>query len=91
MGKRKRISKLDLKAKKVEETIGEVTKRLFDEREDVIDLFCKTFMVSHAPKTVEELRFLFDNCELETTMLESDEKGGYRNSYRIKLREQVAK
>lgn len=47
--------------------ISEMACKIYEQRESIIDLFCKTFFVSQEPKSADELRALFELCELEVT------------------------
>jgi hypothetical protein len=61
--------------------ISKMAHQLLKERDSIIDLFCKTFFVSQEPRSLEELRALFEICELEITQ-HSDMK----QTFRIKLK-----
>lgn len=61
--------------------IFEVAKKICNQRDEILDLFCKTFFVSQEPRSPEELRYLFETCELEMT-----HHSDLRQTYHIKLR-----
>ncbi len=47
------------------EKLNEAASKIMRERNEIIDLFCKTFFVAQDPKSLEELKALFEICELE--------------------------
>ena len=48
-----------------DDSVFQMAKKIYEERQNIIDLFCKTFFVSQEPKSPEELRALFEMTELE--------------------------
>lgn len=54
--------------------------KILEKRNEIIDLFCKTFIVSQEPKSLEELRALFAMCKLQCK-IHSD----FHQSFRITL------
>lgn len=61
--------------------ISKTAREMIEQQNEIIDLFCKTFFVSQQPRTLEELRALFEICELEIVR-HSD----FSHTYRIKLK-----
>jgi hypothetical protein len=47
---------------------NEMAHELLVKRDEIIDLFCKTFILSKEPKSIEEIRWIFDNFKLECKM-----------------------
>ena len=47
------------------EEMQKVAAEIMKQRNEIIDLFCKTFFVAQDPKSLEELKALFEICELE--------------------------
>jgi hypothetical protein len=66
-----------------DDNLNEVVRKIMNERYEIIDLFCKTFLISQEPKTIEELKALFELTELECTL----GKDCTQQTFRIKLRE----
>jgi len=62
-------------------SISEMAHKILQERDNIIDLFCKTFFVSQQPRSLEELRALFEICELEVS-----HHTDFKQTYRIKLK-----
>lgn len=61
--------------------IQKIAEDLYRKRLEIIDLFCKTFIVSQEVKSAEELRALFEICELTITRNKD-----LSESYRVTLR-----
>lgn len=45
--------------------VQDTTAEIMEKRNEIIDLFCKTFFVAQEPKSIDELKALFERCELE--------------------------
>lgn len=69
-----------------DDRIHEMTMQIINERNAIIDLFCKTFLSVQEAPNAEALKDLFKLIELECTM-HSDCK----QTFRIKLREDEQK
>ena len=65
-------------------TIQEISHKIWLDRQNVIDLFCKTFLVCQEPKSPEELRALFEMIELECTLGQD-----MTQTFRLKLKENL--
>lgn len=67
---------------KFDSSIHEIAVALMRDRNEIIDLFCETFLAVQEPPSVEALKDLFSLIELECTI-------GPNNSqtFRIKLRD----
>jgi len=61
--------------------ISKMAFEIWKQREDIISLFCKTFFVSQNPRSLEELRALFEICELEVV-----NHSYLKHTYRIRLK-----
>jgi hypothetical protein len=63
-------------------SIIEISRKLYEERENIIDLFCKTFIISQEPKSSEEIRMLIEITELECKMGDD-----FSQTFRLKLKD----
>jgi hypothetical protein len=52
----------------MDEKIEKIANELMKQKNEIIDLFCKTFFVCQDVKSVEELRYIFENFELRIRM-----------------------
>lgn len=66
--------------------INEIAYNILKEQDQIVDLFCKTFIVSQEPKTMEALRWMFENLELECKICND-----FTRTYRLKLRDEKFK
>lgn len=63
-----------------DQTIQIIAQEIYQKRQEIINLFCKTFILSQEPKSPEELRALFELVELECRI------DGLNQTFRIKLK-----
>lgn len=63
-----------------------IVEEIIEDREKIIDLFCKTFLAVQENPTTKSLLNLFSMIELECTMHDN-----LRQTYRIKLIQQMPK
>lgn len=56
-----------------DDAIHDAAKELMTKKHEIIDLFCKTFILSKKPKSIEEIRWIFKNYVLQEKMLSSKE------------------
>ena len=62
--------------------VHKIAENLMKERNEIVDLFCKTFLIVQEPPSLEALKDLFTLIELECTV-----NKGVSQTFRIKLRE----
>ena len=60
--------------------INEIASEILNKRHEIIDLFCKTFIISQEPKSIEEIKWLCENMEMEIKM------DGLNQTIRLKLK-----
>ncbi len=72
----------DFDTKTQGDIINEIIEKIIRDRNYTIDLFCKTFLIAQEPKSLEELKALFQIADLECTMGKD-----FTQTFRIKLRE----
>lgn len=48
----------------IDDLIREHAKHLLTKKLEILDLFCKTFILCHQPKNIEEVVFIFKNYKL---------------------------
>lgn len=63
-------------------SINELCYKILRQEHEIIDLFCKTFLLSQQPKSIEELKYLFSICSLEICI-----KDDLSRIYTIKLKD----
>ncbi len=63
------------------DSISKMAHEILKERDNIIALFCKTFFVSQEPRSSQELRALFEICELEVK-----QNADMSQTFRIKLK-----
>ncbi len=65
-----------------DDSLFQMARKIYEERQDIIDMFCKAFFVSQDPRSPEELRALFEMAEMEIT-----QNSDLSQTIRIKLKE----
>lgn len=66
--------------------ISIAAQRIMEKRNEIIDMFCQTFLAVQEAPTIEALRDLFSLVELECTMHDN-----LNQTFRLKLREPTPK
>jgi hypothetical protein len=66
----------------MDERLHTIASEILTKKNEIIDLFCKTFIVSQEPKSIEELKWIFENFELETII-----HSNFSQTFRLKFRE----
>lgn len=71
----------------IEDPIHKISREIYEQREYYIDLFCKTFLISQEPKSLEELRALFEICEMEIKL--NSHVDGFNWRVQLKMKEKL--
>jgi hypothetical protein len=56
-----------------DDPIHDAAKKLMHKKHEILDLFCKTFILSKEPKTIEEIKWIFENYVLDMRILSTNE------------------
>ncbi len=69
-------------ATSMDNAISQMASQMMERRDQIIELFCQTFIASQEILTPSQLRELFANAELECTMGEN-----FSQTFRIKVKD----
>lgn len=53
----------------IDDTIHDAANKLIRQKNEILDLFCKTFILSKEPNSIEEIKWIFENYVLDIRML----------------------